>query len=71
MVKLIQSDTVPARDRIAAAELLAANGFGTPVNRSVHVTLGNGQGNAESVPRDQLEARAAALLTRVEVVSEQ
>ena len=45
-------------------ELLAANGFGTLVNRSVHVSLTGEGSNAEAVPRDVLEARAAALLSR-------
>ena len=64
LAEAVQDRSIPLRDRTVAFELLAANGHGTPVNRSVHVSLTGGAGSTESIPRDVLEARAAAILSR-------
>jgi hypothetical protein len=63
MASAVEDESLPLRDRAAAFELLATNGFGRPVDRSIHVSLSAG-GNSVAVPRDVLDARAAALLSR-------
>ena len=63
LAEAVQDDSIPLKDRAAAFELLASNGYGLPVARSIHVALGSG-GDAGGIPREQLEAKAAELLSR-------
>jgi len=64
LAEAVQDGSLPLRDRTVAFELLAQNAYGKPVDRSVHINLGAGGASVEAVPRDVLEARAAALLSR-------
>ncbi len=73
LVEAVKDDKIPLRERREIFFGLADRGFGRPVDRQVQLTLGEGTGSTERVSRDVLEARAAALLERVdlEVISEQ
>ena len=64
MVDAVQDASVPVRERTQLFDLLASHGFGRPIDRLAVQSLNANAEAPQELPRELLERRVSALLSR-------
>jgi len=64
MVEAVHDESVPVRERTQVFELLCAYALGKPIDRLAVQSLNSNAETAQILPKDVLERRVSALLSR-------